>query len=367
MRGTPGVVMPQVVILSEGLIELKHAGPGISGDGIAMALAASYLNGLLSDMLRQSPVDVQMLTAAGDDRDGNAILTFCRTNGIGTQWFKLMPLLPDDTGMPTRCGTASCEYVTDPNPVKNTATTYHNRDSENCPIDRLFQNAAREVSEIVAAADHRTVFVVSGIAASRPFREETYKTMLELIRQMKAKGATILVDPNTRLRLFKSPTRPSGDTDCARARLTRLFELADIALPSFPDDLCPQGNVVFPWHNVDAVRDGLFALDVPNVIVKLGPKGSVLFRRYGTTLHIPADRSRKSGRRRGRRRLCWWVGARYGLWIAHRTGHEARNLYRRAKSPLPRQRNIVGRFHTFIAANHRVASKQRRPVHRLNK
>ena len=267
--------VPQAIFFSEGLIELHRGstdGPGISGDGIAMALAASYLNGPLATVLERPRVSIEMLTAAGDDHDGRKIRDFCITNNIGTNWFKL-----------TKGRTASWEFVVDPNPIKKVAVVYHNRDAEHCPIDRLFRDAMSEVTGILNLIDEHTVFTVSGIAASRPFREDTFLSMLNIISDAKSRGATVIVDPNTRLRLFKN-------IEHARAKLTRLFRLADFVMPSFPDDLCPQGNAVFSWSTPNSTREGLFALGVSNVILKQGPDGSTWFANNGNTVAVPAPK-----------------------------------------------------------------------------
>jgi sugar/nucleoside kinase (ribokinase family) len=285
--------MGQLIIFSEGLIELHlgdTGGPGISGDGIAMAVAASFLNKSLAEVTGRNPVEVSMLSAAGDDPDGHKIRNFCEANEIGTKWFVLMPLLPDEAGELTLGGTASWEFVVNPYSVKKVGNIYHNRDSENCPIDRLFQDAIGEITGIVGNIDKETVLVVSGIAASRPFREQTFDTMLNLIREVRVRGAIVIVDPNTRPRLFKSRDYPEGDPDFARNRLLRLFSLADIVAPSFPDDLRPQGCPIFPWVTPDETCKGLFALGVRDVIVKLGDSGSIWFRRDGTRLQVPSER-----------------------------------------------------------------------------
>ncbi len=248
-----------------------------------MALAASFINARLAEVTGREPVGVAMLTAAGDDADGRRILNFCRDAAIGTDWFALMPLLPDEKGELTRNGTASWEFVADTGAEKKQALVYHNRKAENCPIDRLFRETCGELTGFLNSIDVGTIFVVSGIAASRPFGEDTFETMLDFIRDAKGRGAKILIDPNTRLRLFKSKEH-------AQERLSRLFRLAHFVLPSFPDDLRPQGNAVFPWETPDAVRDGLFALGVENVIIKLAESGSIWFRRDGSSAMIPTSK-----------------------------------------------------------------------------
>ena len=87
-----------------------------------MALAASFINARLAEVTGREPVGVPTLTAAGDDVvDGRRILNFCRDAAIGTDWFALMPLLPDEKGELTRNGTASWEFVADTGAEKETS------------------------------------------------------------------------------------------------------------------------------------------------------------------------------------------------------------------------------------------------------
>jgi sugar/nucleoside kinase (ribokinase family) len=122
--------MPQVVVLSDGLIEYwpdaegvpqQH---GVSGDGVAMAIAVSHLNHHVAELTGGDVVQIKMPTATGDDDAGVTIRNFCDQHHIDTSWFVLMP----------GGKTAGWVFTVDPHPLKK-ARLYLNRDTENCPID----------------------------------------------------------------------------------------------------------------------------------------------------------------------------------------------------------------------------------------
>ncbi|MEI9899175.1 MAG: PfkB family carbohydrate kinase [Hyphomicrobium sp.] len=213
-----------------------------------------------------------MLTAVGDDPEGHQIMELCRLRGVSTEWIAVMPLLPDERGTHCKNGTASWQYVENGRPAE-----YFNRDALDCPMDRMFREERAELSHFLQSASNDTVLVVSGIASSRPSSDATLARMLDLIGSARKQGAFVIVDPNTRLRLFESG-------DHAKRRLQALFQLADMVLPSVPHEVTD----VSPWPLDELVRDSMFELGVREIILKKGPAGSVYYGRDGRSHLHPA-------------------------------------------------------------------------------
>lgn len=112
----------------------------------------------------------------------------------------------------------------------------------------------------MAAAD---VLYLSGISLSL-FDDADRARLTEVARSVKARGGTVVFDPNFRTRNWESP-------EAARVAIGALSPMVSIVMPTFEDEAALHGDLT-PEQTIGRWRD----LGVEEVVVKLGPDGAMI-------------------------------------------------------------------------------------------
>jgi 2-dehydro-3-deoxygluconokinase len=138
--------------------------------------------------------------------------------------------------------------------------------------------AARRLADAPAALakslENRALVYFSGITLAI-LAEGARKTLLATLKEAKANGARIAFDPNYRPRLW-------SDAASARAAISEGLGIADIALPTFPDEQALFGD---PDPETAAMR--IAKLGTREVVVKNGEEPALVWH-DGTAAAVPA-------------------------------------------------------------------------------
>ncbi|WP_370222372.1 sugar kinase [Pararhodobacter marinus] len=230
--------MIRVASVGDCMLELQAR-----GSGWALGHAGDTFNTLwMMRALLPSEAETDFVTAFGDDPFSDRQRDFMAAHGIGTA---ASPRLP---------GLRPGLYAITLDAAGERSFTYWRADS-----------AARRLAEDPGALRHsftrRDLIHVSGItlailtpAARRILRDE--------LARARAAGAKVSFDPNWRPALWPAPAE-------ARAAMTELLKITDIALPSWPDE-----GALFGDPDAKACCARLMALGVREVALKLGAEGA---------------------------------------------------------------------------------------------
>ena len=248
--------MTKVASIGECMIELRHRSEreldlGFGGDTLNFAV-------YLTRLARGTGVQVDYVTALGDDPYSDAMLAGWRGEGIGCDLVARLPgRLP---GLHTIRTDARGER----------SFTYWR--SASAARDMLRGAPGARITGALADYD---LLYVSGITLSilDPAQRETLTALADRIR---AQGGRVAFDSNF---------RPAGwpDRDEARAAFDRMLRRVDIALPTLDDD-----QTLFGVADAAACARRLHALGVPEVAVKLGAQGCWLSS-DGRSAPVPAE------------------------------------------------------------------------------
>lgn len=140
--------------------------------------------------------------------------------------------------------------------------------------DAAARRLADDPAALRSSLDGRRLVYFSGITLA--ILEPTARdTLLETLRAVRAAGTTVAFDPNYRPRLWPSP-------DAARAAIGAALAVADIALPTFPDE-----QTLFGDASPQATADRLASAGVGEVVVKDG-EAPALVVASGAATSVPA-------------------------------------------------------------------------------
>jgi 2-dehydro-3-deoxygluconokinase len=238
LPGDPVTRPIRVASIGECMIELRHLSEArldlaFGGDTFN---TAAYLARLAGDTLA-----VDYVTALGDDPYSAAMRAAIAAEGVGTGLIAALP------------GRLPGLYSIRVDAHGERSFHYWRREAA---ARAMFDGASGE--RLITALAAHDWFYVSGITLSilePPARE----TLFALLADARARGARVAFDTNF---------RPRGwpDRDVARATMTRALGLADIALPTFPDEAALFGDA-----DPDATVARMAALGVPEIVVKNGP------------------------------------------------------------------------------------------------
>jgi 2-dehydro-3-deoxygluconokinase len=248
--------MTRVASIGECMIELRHQGEtrldlAYGGDTLNFAV-------YLARLTRGRGVEVDYVTALGDDLYSDAMLALWRAEGIGCDLVARLP------------GRLPGLYTIRTDQRGERTFTYWR--SASAAREVLRGERARDIPARLVGHD---LLYLSGITLSildAPQRD----ALMALADAVRAQGGRVAFDSNF---------RPAGwpDRDEARATFDEMLRRVDIALPTLDDD-----QALFGVGDAEACAGRLHGLGVGEVVVKLGARGCCLSS-GGRMALVPAE------------------------------------------------------------------------------
>lgn len=241
-----------IAAIGECMLELSAAGSG----QWRMRFAGDTFNTLWAMRALLPNARIDYVTAFGDDPFSQHQIEFMRGNGIGT------------AASPTIAGARPGLYAITLDGVER-SFTYWRADSA------ARQLACDPVALTKSLSDLRLAYV-SGITLAI-LDDDGRQTLLRCLREARAQGTLIAFDPNYRPRLWPSP-------GIARQAITDALTVADVALPTFPDEQELYGD-----ETPEGTLDRLAQAGIGEAVVKNGTEDALMLF-DGSTLAVPARR-----------------------------------------------------------------------------
>lgn len=223
-----------IASIGECMLELS----GTGGDAWRMGFAGDTFNTLWAlRALTGADRPADYVSAFGDDPFSEKQIAFMRDAGIG---IAASPVIP---------GARPGLYAITLTGAERSFTYWR--------ADAAARRLADDPAALAASLEDRALVYFSGITLAI-LDEAPRRTLLAAIASARAAGARIAFDPNYRPRLWPS-------VDAARAAITQALAVADISLPTFPDEQALFGDAT-PADT--AAR--LMAAGVSEIVVKDG-------------------------------------------------------------------------------------------------
>jgi 2-dehydro-3-deoxygluconokinase len=240
-----------VVSIGECMVELAR------GDDSRFGLSYGGDTFNTAVYLARAGIDVSYATALGDDPYSAGLMALARSETVGTDLIATVPgRMPGLYLIETANGERTFHYWRDRSPA---------RDLFELPQDGTLAAALSRAGLVYFSAITLSLYSETGLAH-----------FADALQQARAAGTLIAMDGNY---------RPRGWPNAARARevVARFWPLADIALPTFDDEVQLWGDAT---PRATAAR--LFALGVTEVAVKLGDAGALAGRAGTLTTSVPS-------------------------------------------------------------------------------
>jgi len=194
------------------------------------------------------------VSAFGDDPFSNDQIAFLREHGIGTA---ASPIIP---------GARPGLYAITLTGAERSFTYWRS--------DSAARRLADDAQALAKSFESRALVYFSGITLAI-LAEAGRKTLLAALAAARRGGSLIAFDPNYRPRLWKDPAE-------TKAAFVAAFAVADIALPTFPDE-----QALFGDESPAATAKRLAQAGVKEIVVKDG-ENPALVAADGTSESIPA-------------------------------------------------------------------------------
>ena len=140
--------------------------------------------------------------------------------------------------------------------------------------DAAARRLADDAEALRASLHGRALAYFSGITLAI-LEPAARATLFAVLKSVRAGGTKVAFDPNYRPRLWSSP-------EAARAAIAEALEVADIALPTFPDE-----QALFGDATPSATVERLSAAGVGEIVVKDG-ESPALVAASGEAISVPA-------------------------------------------------------------------------------
>ncbi len=230
--------------LGECMIELRHSDDrtltlGFGGDTLNTAVYAARVGA-------PAGLEVSYITALGDDSYSDRMIAAWREEGVGTELVARLP------------GRLPGLYIIRTDARGERFFTYFR--SAAAARDMLRPERVAAIEPALAGFD---MIYLSGVTLSildRPQRE----TLLRLLAGARRNGARVAFDGN-----YRPAGWPEGDE--ARAAMSAVLRIADIALPTLDDEIRLFGD-----DSAESCAQRLQGWGVREVAVKLGAEGCFL-------------------------------------------------------------------------------------------
>lgn len=240
-----------VAAIGECMLELS----GRKGDDWRLGFAGDTFNTLWA-MRALLPADVpaDYVSAFGDDPFSRDQIAFFHSHDIG---IARSPVIP---------GARPGLYAITLNGAERSFTYWRS--------DAAARRLADDPAALRASLDGRRLAYFSGITLAI-LEPRARKSLLDTLKEVRAGGTTIAFDPNYRPRLWPSP-------DAARAAIAEALRVADIALPTFPDE-----QSLFGDASPEATAERLAEAGVGEIVVKDGEAPALVIA-AGAATSVPA-------------------------------------------------------------------------------
>lgn len=244
MPGTKRPETKRVASIGECMIELRQLAPGQLGVGYAGDTFNSAV--YLARLGRPAGIEVDYVTALGDDSHSDAIAALASAESIGTGLIARLP------------GRLPGLYMIETDAKGERRFLYWR--SAAAARDMLRGQRPAELSQALAGF---ALLFVSGITLSI-LDDAQRAALLGILERCRAAGTRIVFDGNYRPRGWSDPA-------AARAAFDAVLALTDIALPTFEDEQAVYGDADPATTAARLARAG-----VGESVVKLGPDGAVV-------------------------------------------------------------------------------------------
>jgi 2-dehydro-3-deoxygluconokinase len=240
-----------IASIGECMIELSGAEGGLwrmgfAGDTFNTLWALKALAG------ENRPVDY--VSAFGDDPFSRDQIAFFAKHGIGT------------ADSPMIAGARPGLYAITLTGAERSFTYWRS--------DAAARRLADDPAALARSLENRALVYFSGITLA-VLAEPALKTLFAAVKDVRATGALVAFDPNYRPRLWPH-------ADAARAAICEALSLADIALPTFPDE-----ETLFGDPDPQTAASRIAGLGVPEIVVKNGEEPATVGSK-GATESVPA-------------------------------------------------------------------------------
>lgn len=243
--------MARVAAIGECMVELSPRPGGL----LRLGFGGDTLNTAM--YLARLGVEVDYLTALGDDQFSDEMLAAWSEEGIGTS---LVPRLP---------GRLPGLYLIQIDAKGERRFSYWR---DRAPARELF--ALPQTREIVAALPGFELVYLSGISLSL-YGDGGRRVLFDGLDRARAAGAKVVFDGNYRPRNWAS----AGE---ARAAMTAMLDRVDIVLTSAEDERAVHGD-----DDASVTARRLRARGIGEIVVKEGEEGALVATEEGD-LHLPA-------------------------------------------------------------------------------
>lgn len=243
-------IAKKIACIGEGMMELTHREDG----GMGLSYGGDTLNTAV--YMSRLGLDVEYVTALGDDPYSGEMMTAWQSEGVGTEFViqakgrmpGLYAIRTDDQGE---------------------RSFYYWRD--HAPARDLL-----EFSEFSAISDRlldMDFIYVSGITLSL-YSEKDITALFELLDGQRARGGKVMFDSNYRANRWR-------DIDEARETYDEMLKRVDLSLPTLDDD-----QLIFGDADAEACCARHHEMGVAEVVVKMGAEGCYVSK-DGDRTHIP--------------------------------------------------------------------------------
>jgi 2-dehydro-3-deoxygluconokinase len=240
-----------IVSIGECMLELSGQG----GDGWRLGFAGDTLNTLWALHALSGPDrPANYISAFGDDPFSRDQIAFFTANGIG---IGESPIIP---------GARPGLYAITLTGAERSFTYWRN--------DSAARQLASDPARLAKSLENQALVYFSGITLAI-LEPAARKVLIGAIGTARKAGSLVAFDANYRPRLWKSP-------DEAQAAIAEALSVADIALPTFPDEQALYGDA-----SPQATADRLSTAGVAEIIVKNGELPATL-RHDGKTVTVDA-------------------------------------------------------------------------------
>jgi 2-dehydro-3-deoxygluconokinase len=245
-----------IASVGECMIELSGADGGLW----RMGFAGDTFNTLWAlKALAGDDRSVDYVSAFGDDPFSRDQLAFFAHHGIGT------------AASPIIAGARPGLYAITLAGAERSFTYWRN--------DAAARRLADDPAPLAKSLKNRALVYFSGITLAI-LAEPARKTLFAALAEARAAGALIAFDPNYRPRLWP-------DADAARSAIDAALAVADIALPTFPDE-----HTLFGDANPRAAAMRIAKAGVGEVVVKNGEEPALVWtdgvRDVVPAVHVPS-------------------------------------------------------------------------------
>jgi 2-dehydro-3-deoxygluconokinase len=299
-----------VAAIGECMLELS----AVDDDNWHMGFAGDTLNTLWAMRALLPEARVDYVTAFGDDPFSERQVAFLQEHGIGR------------ADSPVMKGARPGLYAITLDGVERSFTYWRS--------DSAARQLASDPATLKKSLSNLRLAYFSGITLAI-LDEVGRQALLSALGEARAAGTLIAFDPNYRPRLWPSP-------DAARGTITETLAIADIVLPTFPDE-----QELFGDKSPDETLERLIRSGVSEAVVKNGTDDALILSE-GVRSHSPALRADDAVDTTG-------AGDGFnGAYLAARLlGHEAEDAVTRAHrtaAAVVRVRGALAPFETLQRA-----------------